>query len=209
MTEDGRAEIARVVEALSKRDFEAAAVPDVTQAREDLLRAIPPDAVIGIGGSMTIRELSIIERLEARGNEIIHHWRPGLNEETDRAIRQREGSAEYYLTSANAITAQGDIVNIDGIGNRVAHMIYGPRNVIIVAGYNKIVPDIDAGIARSKEIAAVLNAQRVKAKAPCAKAGKCVDCDAPGRICRVITIIQYRPWQTRIKVLLVNQKLGF
>lgn len=209
MPTDKITDLTKTARALNKRDFECAVVPDANEAAKTLLQYIPPEAVVGIGGSVTIRELGIIGKLEARGNAVIPHWQPGLTEETDRKLRRQEGLADYYLTSANAITEQGEIINIDGIGNRVAHMIYGPENVIIVAGYNKIVPDIDAGIARSKEIAAALNAQRVGSKTPCAKTGKCVDCDAPGRICRVITIIQYRPWQTKIKVLLVNEKLGF
>lgn len=202
-------DLTKVAQALTGRGFEAVVMPDRARTRQTLLDSIPTRAVVGIGGSVTVRELGVIEQLEARGNEVIHHWQPGLTEETDRLIRKKEGMADYYLTSANAITEQGDIINIDGIGNRVAHMIFGPENVIIVAGYNKIVSDIDAGIARSKEIAAVLNARRVGSKTPCAKTGKCVDCDAPGRICRVVTIIQYRPWQTRIKVVLANEKLGF
>lgn len=209
MAQDRITGLTSVARALTGRNFEAVVAPDKARTNETLLHAIPPEAVVGIGGSVTVRELGIIEKLQARGNEVIHHWQPGLTEETDRALRRKEGQADYYLTSANAITEQGDIINIDGIGNRVAHMVYGPGHVIIVAGYNKIVPDIDSGILRSKEIAGALNAQRVGSKTPCARTGKCVDCDSPARICRVITIMQYRPWQTEIRVVLVNEKLGF
>ena len=181
-------------------------IPKVLNKRTD---KIPADATIGIGGSVTIRELDLVEELERRGNTVTHHWKPGLTKEVNREIRKKEGIADYYLTSANAITKDGDIINIDGIGNRVAQMIYGPENVIIFAGYNKIVTDIDEGILRSKEIAAVMNAKRVGAKTPCATTGKCIDCNAPDRICRVTTIIQYRPLQTKIDVLLVNESLGF
>ncbi len=198
-----------VVKALQNRDFDAGYFPTVEQAREALLKMIPTNVMVGIGGSVTIRELAIIDILEKRGNEVVHHWKPEATKETNREIRKREGLAEYYLTSANAITEHGDIINIDGIGNRVAHMIFGPDNVIIVAGHNKIVPNVEAGIARTKNIAAVINAERVGAKTPCVTTGKCVDCSAPGRICRVTTIMQYRPWQTHIHVMLVNENLGF
>jgi hypothetical protein len=198
-----------VVNRLKKRDFDAEYFSKVEEATEALSKVIPPDAVVGIGGSVTIRELGIIGILEKRGNDVVHHWKPEATKETNREIRKREGLAEYYLTSANAITEHGDIINIDGIGNRVAHMIYGPENVLIVAGYNKIVSDIESGIARSKGVAGVINARRVGAKTPCAETGKCVDCNAPGRICRVTTIMQYRPWQTQIHVMLVNENLGF
>jgi hypothetical protein len=198
-----------VVKALQSRGFEAAFFATTDEAKKSLLEKMPSDATVGIGGSVTVRELGIIEELEKRGNTVIHHWKTGLAKEMNREIRKKEGQADYYLASVNALTIYGDIINIDGIGNRVAHMIYGPSNVIIIAGYNKIVTDIDEGILRSKEIAAVMNAKRVGAKTPCATTGKCVDCDAPGRICRVTTIIQYRPWQTNIDVLLVNESLGF
>jgi len=199
----------RIIQALRKRDFDAEYFADVTSACNTLLELIPENSSVGIGGSVTVRELRIIEQLEKRGNEVTHHWKPEVTKETNRAIRQKEGSANFYLTSANAITEQGDIINIDGIGNRVAHMIYGPDNVIIIAGYNKIVPDVEVGIRRSREIAGVINAKRVGAKTPCAETGKCVDCKAPARICRVTTIMQYRPWQTNIKVMLINEILGF
>ena len=197
-----------VVTALHKRDFRAryVAAGDVNQV---ILDTIAAGASVGVGGSVTIRELGILEMLTERGNTIVQHWHDGNTTLTNREIRQKEGSSDYYLTSANAITRQGDIINIDGIGNRVAHMIFGPGHVIIVAGYNKIVDDIDAGIARSKEIAAVMNAKRIGSKTPCQKTGLCSDCDAPGRICRVTSIMHYRPWQTDVTVLLVDAHLGF
>jgi len=199
----------KVIESLKRRDFNAEYFTIVNDVSDFLLKSIPPDSSIGIGGSMTIRELGIIERFEQRGNKIIHHWQKGLTEETDREVRKKEMLADYYLTSANAITKNGDIINIDGIGNRIAAMIYGPENVFIIAGYNKIVSSIHDGIKRTKEIAAVMNAKRVSAKAPCVGTGTCIDCNVKGRICRVISIIQFRPWQTNISVLLVNEVLGF
>jgi hypothetical protein len=199
----------RVVDNLKKRNFSASYFPNINFLNKAILKKIPRDATIGIGGSVTIRELGIIEKLEKRGNKVIHHWKKGLSKKANRETRIKEGTSDYYLTSANAITIDGDIINIDGIGNRVAAMIYGPKNVIIVAGYNKIVHSIDEGIRRSKEVAAVMNAKRVGANTPCAKTGICVDCNAKQRICRVTSIIQYRPWQTNISVWLVNQQLGF
>lgn len=201
--------LAAVVKALEKRDFHAVHVTNIDEANQILLGKIPVDASVGVGGSVTIRELGIMEELEKRGTTVVHHWQKGSPGGSDRELRQKEGMSDYYLTSANAITRHGDIINIDGIGNRVAHMVYGPQNVIIVAGRNKIVDDIDSGIKRSKEIAAVMNARRIGVKTPCATTGVCSDCDAPRRICRVTTIIQYRPWQTNITVLLVNEQLGF
>jgi hypothetical protein len=204
-----RTMISRLMKALEKRNFSACYCTDKTAARKKILQKISRSASVGIGGSVTIRELDIIEKLEKRGNKVIHHWKKGLTEETDRDVRLQEGSADYYLTSANAITLSGDIINIDGVGNRVAAMIYGPKSVIIVAGFNKIVSSMDEGIKRSKHIAGVMNAKRIGAKTPCAQTGMCVDCNAQQRICRVTTILQYRPWQTDIMVMLVNEELGF
>ncbi len=198
-----------VVKALKKRDFVASYFPSIDALNRSILKKIPKSASVGVPGSVTIRELGIIEKLKTRGNRVIHHWEKGLTEKTDRELRQQEACADYYLTSANAITMDGDIINIDGIGNRVAAMIFGPKNVYIIAGYNKVVSSIEVGIKRSKEIAGVMNAKRVDAKTPCAKTGICVDCSVKQRICRVISIIQYRPWQTNIEVLLVNRHLGF
>ncbi len=198
-----------VVENLRKRDFAASYFPTIDAVNRSIIKTIPQSASVGVPGSVTIRELGIIGKLKERGNRVVEHWKRGLTEKTDREVRHEEACADYYLTSANAITREGDIINIDGVGNRVAAMIYGPQNVFVIVGYNKVVCSVDEGIRRSKEIAGVMNAKRVDAKTPCATTGICVDCNAKQRICRVTSIIQYRPWQTNIEVFLVNQHLGF
>lgn len=201
--------LVHVMKSLHKRNFEAFYFPTIDAVNRSLVKIIPRSATVGVGGSVTIRELGIIEKLEKRGNTVFHHWKKKLTAAKDREMRIQEGHADYYLTSANAVTLDGDIINIDGIGNRVAAMIYGPQHVIITVGYNKIVRSIDDGIRRSKDSAAVMNAQRVGAKAPCASTGICIDCNTQHRICRVTTIIHYRPLQTNIAVMLVNKELGF
>lgn len=199
----------RTVEGLKKRGFNASYYTDRSTLVEDLFRIIPDNAKVGIGGSITIRELGLIEELEKRGNKVIQHWQKDLPPKGDEAIRRKAMEAAFYLTSANAITTSGDIINIDGIGNRVAAMIYGPKNVVIIAGHNKIVATVDEGIRRSREVAGVLNAKRVSAKTPCVETGVCSDCNSSSRICRVTTIIQYQPNQTDICVLLVNERMGY
>jgi hypothetical protein len=198
-----------VIESLKKRGFDASYHTSVQSACDEIMRLVPTSATIGIPGSVTVRELGLIEKFTERGNQIYQHWKDTLTEKTDRNHRYLEGTAAYYITSANAITVHGDIINIDGVGNRVADMIFGPKHVIIVAGMNKLVRTIDDGIRRSKEIAAVMNAKRVNAATPCAKTGICVDCNTEHRICRVISIIQYRPFQTDMTVILIDKKLGF
>ncbi len=164
---------------------------------------------IGIGGSVTIRELKLIERIEEMRKEVVHHWIPGLTEEEDEPIRRKEMACDLFLTSTNALTESGQLINIDGIGNRVAAMIFGPKKVYIVTGVNKIVKDLEAGISRIKNIAAPLNARRVKADVPCAVTGRCEECNSPRRICRVITIHERPPLRTEMRIYLINETLGF
>lgn len=197
------------IKALRKRKFAASYCAGRAQVAKLIVKRIPKGSSVGISGSVTIRELGLIQTLKKHGNTVVHHWKKGITKETSWQLRHDEGCADYYLCSANAITMEGDIINIDGIGNRVAHMIYGPKHVIIIAGYNKIVQTVDEGIKRSRNIAAVMNARRVGAQTPCATSGICTDCTAPQRICRVMSIMQYRPWQTAIEVVLVNEQLGF
>lgn len=202
-------QIETTVKALRQRGFDAGSYSVLSEINNVLLGKIPTDASIGIPGSVTIRELGIIPLLQQRGNKIYQHWKSNLTEETDRDDRRLEGTADFFLTSANAITLQGDIINIDGVGNRVADMIFGPAHVVIIAGINKLVGSIEEGINRSKHIAGVMNAKRVGAKTPCVTTGVCSDCAAPQRICRVMSVIQFRPFQTEMSIMLMNKVLGF
>ncbi len=194
---------------LRKRAFDAACFDDTDAAVKTVLKMIPKKSSVGIPGSITVREMDLVKKLEERGSNVLHHWRKNITGESDRDIRLKENGTYYFVTSANAITRAGEIINIDGIGNRVAGMIYGPANVIIIVGCNKIVNTVDEGIKRSKEIAATMNARRIGSQTPCAKTGICIDCSVPRRICRVTSIIHYRPLQTPITVMLINQELGF
>lgn len=198
-----------ILKALSNRGFNPLYTMTKDEACDAILNLIPSTSSIGIPGSVTIRELGLIEKLQERGNTVYQHWKSNVTEATDQNHRRLEGRADYYITSANALTVHGDIINIDGVGNRVADMVFGPTHVIFVIGMNKLVCTIEQGLQRSREIAAVMNARRVNADTPCAKTGICTDCNAPRRICRVTTIIQYKPFQTEMTVMLINENLGF
>jgi hypothetical protein len=165
--------------------------------------------VIGFGGSLTVRELGLVERLRGDGITLLDHWKEGLTKEEISEIRIKQMTSDLFLTSANAITENGEIANIDGVGNRINSMTFGPKKVIIVAGYNKIVPDMNAALERIRNIAAPANARRLGLALPCAKTGKCQDCTSELRICRVISIIQRKPVATDISVFLLNQVLGY
>jgi hypothetical protein len=167
---------------------------------------IPEGAHVGLGGSTTIRQLGILERLRNRGIAIIN------DSESDEIpfddTMRRTLNSDVLLASSNAVTLDGKLVNIDGMGNRVAAMVFGPKKVILVIGRNKIVADMDAAIERLKNVIAPQHAMGYGARLPCATAGHCVDCNSPARICRVTTIIERKPLFTDISILLVDEDLG-
>ena len=194
---------------LRKHGFNVITVDTKDEARKIALEMIPVSAKVGIGGSMTIREIGLLDELIGRGNEVAHHWHPDLSSEDDVALRHEELSSEVFLSSSNAITLNGELVNIDGAGNRVGAMTFGPRKVIVIAGVNKIVKDITAGIWRAKNQAAALNAHRAGYDVPCGKIGRCIECDSPGRICRITSIIERRPSKTDFTLILIADSVGF
>lgn len=160
---------------------------------------------IGIGGSVTIDTLGVYDRL-CESNKVFWHWKDRAPE-----TRERAGRAEAYLCSANGVSETGEIVNIDGCGNRVAGTIFGPQRVFLVVGKNKIAPDLSGAIDRARNIAAPLNARRLKRRTPCAVGEpRCHDCRSPEKVCGVMTVFFMPP--TSIKefhVLLVDEALGY
>ena len=199
----------KTVEKLVAHEFKAIYARTTEEAVRELWKHITPGQKIGVGGSLTIRGLGILEKLEAQGYTIYDHWKPGLAPENILGIRKSQMTSDLFLTSANAITADGELVNIDGIGNRVNAINFGPGKVILVAGYNKIVKNVPEGIERIKNVSAPLNARRLNIDVPCAKVGKCVDCNSPNRICRVLVIHERKPSLTDILIILVGEELGY
>jgi hypothetical protein len=194
---------------LIKHDFEAIKVADRLSVVDEIMKRIPPTKTVGVGGAFTLRQIGIIDKLQEQGNMIYDHWKQGLGKEESLTIRRMQQSSDVFLTSANAVTLNGEIVNIDGFGNRISSMMFGPKEVMIVAGYNKIVQDIPEAINRIKTLAAPMNAKRFGADTPCASLGKCMDCDSPERICRGTLIIERRPFATPTLVVIVMEDLGY
>jgi L-lactate utilization protein LutB len=196
---------------LNKNGFTALYVSSKEDARKKVLEIIPNYAKVGVGGSVTIREMGLIKALEKRGNTVFDHWRSGLSKEETKKIRRNQLISDIFVSSSNAVTMDGKLVNIDGIGNRVAATIFGPRKVIIVAGVNKIVKDVNEGINRVRNIATPMNAHRLGYKSLCSQTGICVEdeCEPPERLCNIITIIERRPNETDLIVVLVREKLGY
>ena len=183
-----------VAEALKKRGFEAVAVKTSAEARALVAEEAKGAASVGWGGSETLRETGIREMIEASGKE----------------IRDHELVMDLFLLSANALTADGRIVNIDGRGNRVAASIAGPKRVVYVIGANKIVEGgVDEAIARVKRAACPPNCRRLGKQTPCALTGECLDCSSPDRICCVTAIFDRRPYGVSTKVILVDETLGY
>jgi L-lactate utilization protein LutB len=172
---------------------------------------IPLTATVGIGGSITLRTLGIDNALAERGNKVANHWQPNLTRTMRNTIRRKQLNSDIFLSSSNAVTMDGGLVNIDGSGNRVASMIFGPKKVIVVVGVNKLVRNVEAGIMRARNIASSMNARRLNCKTPCSKTGMCDDdrCNLPERICRIITILEKKPSDTDFTVLLVGEELGY
>ncbi len=159
---------------------------------------------VGFGGSITVREMELFDALAKNNVCVWHHRVPG--DET----RQLAARTRIYITSANAVSETGEIVNIDGTGNRVAMTIYGPEKVYYVVGRNKITPDRDAAIDRAKNVASPKNAKRFGVKTPCAiKADRCYDCDSPDRICRATVILDRVLNLTPSEIVFINEDLGY
>ena len=202
--------IDKVIESLKKNEMEAVYFPTAVEAREEILRRIPSGSRVGIGGSVTLREMGILEALEKRGDEVYDHWKEGLSKERRQEVGKKQQRSDFFLTSTNALTLDGKLINVDATGNRVSSMIFGPERVLVIAGVNKIVKNLNEGLARLKKVAAPRNCQRRKDPTPCARDLVCHNCDTPARLCRVTTILERRPWGIKeFAVILVGEELGY
>ena len=199
----------KVVKALEKNNFQAYYVATRAEAVNKVFSLVPAGTTIGVGGSWTLKELAIPEQLEKQGHEVFDHNRPGLTLEQSVALRHKELSCDVFISGTNAITLDGQIVNTDGSGNRVAAMSFGPKKVIVVVGVNKIVSDLDAAMERIELFAAPINNKRLDRPNPCTVSGVCMDCQGPSRICNITTILHKRPPMIDFHVVIVGEELGF
>ncbi len=204
--------VQRTLTALKKNGFDVMYFPTRNEVMARVLQLIPPNALVGVGGSVTIREIGLVDSLEQRGNTIISHWEAQKKRQKPEDVmkaRKMLAHADIFLTSTNAITEEGHLVNIDHAGQRVAAMIFGPQKVIIIAGVNKIVRNVEQAMDRIRYVAAPMNAKRLNFQVPCAKTGICSDCESPNRICNVTTIIERRPVHTDSTIILLGETVGF
>jgi L-lactate utilization protein LutB len=199
----------KAVESLGKNGFTAVYCRTREEARDYILAEAVGAESIGFGGSLSVADLELTGRLQEMGKDLLLHSAPGLTPEERRAVMHRQLTCDLFLAGANAVTLSGCLVNMDATGNRVGSMLFGPQKVIVVAGRNKLVEgDITAAIRRVKEWASPANARRLNLNTPCAKTGFCCDCSSPDRVCRITTIIDRKPRQTDLRVLVVNEEMG-
>ena len=199
--------IRRTMDALRANNMEAYYVKTAAEVRAFVEQLVPAGATVSNGGSVSLAETGVMEllaggryhsldRSKAQGDELA-------------ALYRQVFSADWYFASANAVTEAGEIYNVDGNANRVAAITFGPKNVLLVVGCNKLVKDMPTAEERVRQIAAPANTARLGCKTPCAVTGKCEDCHSPGRICCTAVVHRYQREQGRIKVLLVGEPLGF
>lgn len=201
--------VATTIEALKKHGFDAL----FFSTRDDAARYIMEQAsdcqTVGIAGTHTARALGIVPMLEQAGKKVYDHWQLKLGTPEELECRKMQSQADLFISSTNALTMTGEIVNREGAGNRTNAMTFGPRKTIVVAGTNKIVPNIDAAIKRIEHVAGPIRAMSLQRSTPCVKAGRCMDCDSPQRICRITSIIHRQPVFSKITVAILNEELGY
>lgn len=198
----------QIIKNLEARNMEGFYAETKEDALSKALELIPEGAYVAWGGSMSIQEIGLKDAV-CNGNYQVYNRENAKTPEEKRKIELATYDSDFFLTSANAISEDGVIVNIDGNANRVSAIAYGPRNVLMIVGMNKVVKDIEAAVSRARGEAAPVNAQRFGLETPCSKTGMCFDCKMPDTICCQFLITRYSKHAGRMKVILVNEDLGF
>jgi L-lactate utilization protein LutB len=202
-------QVERTIKNLNKRNMEGYYIKDKKQLLLKLNELVTEGSIVGVGDSMTLFETGVIDFLRSGKFEFLDKYKEGLSSENKKEIYIKNFSADSFLCSTNAITEDGELYNIDGNGSRVAPMIYGPKQVIIVAGINKIVKNLDEAQIRVRQYAAPIDARRLNKDTPCTKVGYCVNCSSSNRICNDFVTITGQFIKGRIKVLIVDDCLGY
>ena len=199
----------RTIEALKKHEFDAVYIPDKDKAAEFVMGFVASGAKVGFGGSMTINQLGLKDRIKEKGATVLDHNDPSLSAEQKMELRRQQLLSDLFLTSVNAVTLDGHIFNIDANGNRVNAMTFGPKKVVIVVGMNKIRKDLEEAVERVKHYAAPMNNKRLGLMNPCTTTGTCMECESKTRICRIHHTLLRKPPMTDITVVLVGTGLGY
>lgn len=197
-----------IIKNLKKRRMEGYYCATKEEAVKKALELMPEGASIGWGGSMTLEESGLLEAIRSAEYAIIDRDVARTAEER-KEVFAKIVNCDYFLMSTNAITLDGELINIDGRGNRVSFLCFGPEHVLILAGMNKVVTDVDSGIKRVHDIASPANTVRLNKNTPCAKTGRCADCLSDDCICAQTVITRLSLVPNRIQVILVGEELGY
>jgi len=201
--------IIRTIKALEDNNMNGYYVKNRFELISKIEELIKEGSEVSCGGSQTLFETGVIDHLRTSRYKFLDRYEEGLNREEIVKIFKKSFSSDAYFTSSNAITEDGFLYNVDGNGNRVAAMLYGPDKVIVVCGLNKIVKDVQMAIDRNREIAAPSNAKRLSRNTPCTKVGYCMDCKSSERICNEYTLIKRQGTKDRIHVVFLDEDFGY
>lgn len=202
-------QVSRTIKSLEQHNMEGYFVKNGTELKEILEGLIKEGSTVGVGDSMTLFETGVIDFLRKGNYVFLDKYKENLTSEDKREIYIKNFSADTFLSSTNALTENGELFNIDGNGSRVAPMVYGPKQVIIIAGINKIVKDMEEAERRVRRFAAPIDAKRLGKDTPCTKMGYCVDCKSSDRICNDFVTIKGQFIKGRIKIIIVGKELGY
>lgn len=201
--------ITRTVQAINKNNMNGYYAKD----REELIRIIEDivneNSLVSCGGSMTLFETGVMKHLRSGRYKFLDRYKEDITREEVVNMFKESFFADAYFTSSNAVTENGELYNVDGNGNRVAAMLYGPEKVIVICGVNKIVKNVEEAIKRNRECAAPINAKRLNKETPCSKVGYCMDCKSKDRICNEYTLIKRQNRKERMHIIFLNENLGY
>lgn len=201
--------IEKTIKALERNNMNGYLAKDKNDIINIIKELVDEKSLVACGGSMTLFETGIIDLLRSGRYNFLDRYEENLSPQEMKEIFRKSFCADAYFTSTNAITEEGELYNVDGMGNRVAAMLYGPDKVIVVCGVNKIVKNIDEAINRNKIVSAPANAKRLNTKTPCKEVGYCMDCSSSERICCEYTIIKKQRIPNRIHIIFINESFGY
>ena len=201
--------IEKTIKALEKNNMKGYLAKDTDDIINIIKELVDEKSLVACGGSMTLFKTGIIDLLRSGRYNFLDRYEENISPQEMKEIFRKSFCADAYFTSTNAITEEGELYNVDGMGNRVAAMLYGPDKVIVVCGVNKIVKNIDEAINRNKVVSAPANAKRLNTNTPCKEVGYCIDCSSSERICCEYTIIKKQRIPNRIHIIFINESFGY
>lgn len=201
--------VKRTMENLEKNNMEAYYVEDEKALIQKISEFVKDEDTVAVGGSMTLFETGIIDYIRSGKFNFLDRYKQGLTAEDIKDIFRKTFLSDVYFVSSNAVTEKGELYNVDGTGNRVSAMLFGPDKVIVIVGVNKIVKDVQEAITRVKDYAAPANTKRLNRDTPCTKAGYCVECKSSEKICNDYVLMRRQAQKGRVKVIIVGKELGY